>query len=104
MALRTPEAGNLGYVSHYYYRNEDLALGVLSGLGLTFDDIFRGNQSEITSVIGLDAHAYVDRLTIAGQFASGLPSADNDDMPSLTLNPLPADLPHDPTAQKILAR
>lgn len=75
----TPEAGNLGYVSHYYYRNEDLALGVLSGLGLTFDDIFRGNQSEITSVIGLDAHAYVDRLTIAGQFAYWTTLSDNDD-------------------------
>lgn len=75
----TPEAGNVGYVSHYYYRNEDFALGVLSGLGLSYDDIFRGNQSEITSVIGLDAHAYVDRLTIAGQFAYWTTLSDNDD-------------------------
>lgn len=64
-----PKSDSFGYVSHYYYRSDDFAVGLLSGLGQISDDIFFGNESEILGVVGLDAHAYLDRLTIAGQFA-----------------------------------
>lgn len=72
------KADSYGYVSHYYYRTDDFAAGLLSGLGQVSDDIYVGNQSETMGVIGLDVHAYVDRLTLAGQFAYWSTLNDND--------------------------
>ena len=63
------KSDSYGYVSHYYYRTDDFAVGLLSGLGQTSDDIYFGSESEILGVVGLDAHAYLDRFTFAGQFA-----------------------------------
>ena len=64
-----PKSHSFGYVSHYYYRNDNYALGILSGMGQHTDKVFFGDESKILGVIGLDAHVYLDQLTLAGQFA-----------------------------------
>ena len=64
-----PKSHSFGYVSHYYFGNNNYALGLLSGVGQHDDKVFFGDESKMLGVVGLDAHAYLDQLTLAGQFA-----------------------------------
>lgn len=59
----------LGEVSHYYYRNQDLAFGVLSGTSLLSNNSQKGGGTDFLSVLGLDGQVYFERMTLTAQFA-----------------------------------
>lgn len=58
-----------GSVSHLYYRDDGMALGILAGSGKLYDTYWDGYDFDLIGVVGADAQLYLDQVTLAGQFA-----------------------------------